>query len=504
MAKKRLYTLMFGLACTLLAFATPYCDIRKFSILDGLAANNISDIQQSSDNLMWFGTWNGLSYYDGYSFKTFRDGPHGDDILSTNRIKFLRPTTKNDIWIVTFDNKPYVYDTHICDFVNVCDQLNQEHNIDLRVNDIYCLKNGVTWLTTKEGKYAFRFSTDKNGNVTHELINAGTNGFKGGEIWFIRDDKKGREWVLSQKGTYIYGSKFSTPIPFKWIRQVGNDYYLATVDGKLAIYDSKNKFSMIPLPAGVTKINELKNTGYQLLIATNIGVIIYNTRNFKTKIVSVQSPNQPVAEVKKIYTDYTNLIWVFTEGQGVTTINPNTFETKWLYADQPVRSDRTESDRLFIMQDEHNTLWVVPNHKPEPKQMEEPTENVELDKKKQEEEDNNAFMAAQINDRTTEKIMKFITEHIADPDMKIDDIAQAMGMSRSVLYGKIKNAIGMTPVDFVRHIRIMRATEMLQQTDETLTSIAYAVGFSDPKYFSKVFKKEMGIIPSEYRDRTKQ
>ena len=92
---------------------------------------------------------------------------------------------------------------------------------------------------------------------------------------------------------------------------------------------------------------------------------------------------------------------------------------------------------------------------------------------------------------------------MSDPDLKIDDTAQAMGMSRSVLYGKIKNAVGMTPIDFVRHIRIMRATELLQQTNDNLSNIAFAVGFSDPKYFSKVFKKEMGIIPSEFRERTK-
>ena len=99
--------------------------------------------------------------------------------------------------------------------------------------------------------------------------------------------------------------------------------------------------------------------------------------------------------------------------------------------------------------------------------------------------------------------MRFITENMANPDLKIDDIAQAMGMSRSVLYGKIKTAVGMTPIDFVRHIRIMRATELLRQTDDTLANIAFTVGFSDPKYFSKVFKKEMGIIPSEFRERTK-
>ena len=72
-----------------------------------------------------------------------------------------------------------------------------------------------------------------------------------------------------------------------------------------------------------------------------------------------------------------------------------------------------------------------------------------------------------------------------------------------MLYAKIKQSVSMTPIDFVRHIRIMRASELLQQTDDTLASISFEVGFSDPKYFSKVFKKEMGIVPSEYRERTK-
>lgn len=63
----------------------PYCDVRKFSIIDGLAANTISDIAQTPDRLMWFSTWNGISYYDGNSFHTFRDDADDIDLLSTNR-----------------------------------------------------------------------------------------------------------------------------------------------------------------------------------------------------------------------------------------------------------------------------------------------------------------------------------------------------------------------------------------------------------------------------------
>ena len=129
-------------------------------------------------------------------------------------------------------------------------------------------------------------------------------------------------------------------------------------------------------------------------------------------------------------------------------------------------------------------------------------EKEEIAKQKREQSDF-AFMASQINDATTSRILKYVTEHIDTPDLKIDDIADAMGMSRSVLYTKIKQQLGMTPIDFVRHVRIMRACELLKDTDEPLSSVAFAVGFSDPKYFSKVFKRETGIVPTEYRERTR-
>ena len=113
-----------------------------------------------------------------------------------------------------------------------------------------------------------------------------------------------------------------------------------------------------------------------------------------------------------------------------------------------------------------------------------------------------AFMAAQIQDRTMMRVFWFVVENAGNPGLKIDDISNEIGMSRSVLYNKVKATTGMTPIDFVRHIRIKKACEMLRNTDNTLTSISFAVGFTDPKYFSKVFKKETGIVPTEYRNRT--
>lgn len=362
MIKKYIYILILAAITTLQAIAVPYCDVRKFSITDGLAANTISDLKQAPDRLMWFSTWNGISYYDGYTFHTFRDEPDNIDLLATNRFKAIYPTSLNNVWCVTSDNQLYVYDTQLCQFIQVGDKINQDFNIDLRVDKIYPIERGNTWIASLNGNYLIRTSGIPNeGGKKPELIKVGQQGLRSGHIWFIWRDKKNREWILTDKGATIYNHHFSTPIPFKWVREVGDNIFLATTDGKLAVYDETNKLSLIPLPAGVTRINQLKNTGYQLLIATNLGMIIYNPRTFKTEIVNVQSPGQPLAEVKNIYTDYYGMVWVFTDGMGVTLVNPKTGAKQWLYADQENPLDRTSSSTYFITQDENHTLWIVPN-----------------------------------------------------------------------------------------------------------------------------------------------
>ena len=122
-------------------------------------------------------------------------------------------------------------------------------------------------------------------------------------------------------------------------------------------------------------------------------------------------------------------------------------------------------------------------------------------------EDNRTYKleTPQIVDADTEmmkRLLGYLEEHISDPSMKIEDLADAVNLGRSVFYGKIKSIMGMTPVDFVRHIRMQRAEELISKSTYPFSQIAYMVGFSDPKYFSKCFKKETGMTPSEYRDKT--
>lgn len=188
MIKRAIYSILLILITSLQVMGLPYCDVRKFSIIDGLAANTISDIAQTPDRLMWFSTWNGISYYDGNSFHTFRDEADDIDFLSTNRFMDIYATSRNNVWCITAGRRLYAYETKLCTFVPVGDNINKLYNIDLRVDKIYPIKQGNTWVTTKSGDYLIRIKgLQREGNIP-ELIKVGQDGLRSGNVWHIWAD----------------------------------------------------------------------------------------------------------------------------------------------------------------------------------------------------------------------------------------------------------------------------------------------------------------------------
>ena len=97
-----------------------------------------------------------------------------------------------------------------------------------------------------------------------------------------------------------------------------------------------------------------------------------------------------------------------------------------------------------------------------------------------------------------EKTMNCIHTHISNSNLSIDDISEYVCVSKIQLYRKIKAITGLTPADIVKTTRLQVAEEMLVSQKYTITEICFYVGFSDPKYFSKCFKEQYGVSPSEY------
>ncbi len=346
----------------LTATAQPYCDVRRFSILDGLAANTISDLQQAPGKTMWFGTWNGLSYYDGYTFITFRDGHDGDDDLTTNRIRCIRPNYNNDVWFATSDRNAYLFDTHRSRFVNIKSGLKAMLGRDCQVREIFPLPTKATWLVPTDKSLIIRADDGNPDDFASkaQVFRAGKGFYRGGEVYRVENDAAGREWVLTSKGPLCYGCRINSQAPFFWMQCVGRRVFLASRDGRLAEYTGSPSLRPIALPKGVTRINDIENYhNSRLFLATNIGIVSVNTQGGGVRLINIQNPGQPLPEAKKLFVDHRKNLFFFTEGPGISVISAKTHQVRWLQAEAPPQ-ERTTARKPFIMQDEHNTVWAIP------------------------------------------------------------------------------------------------------------------------------------------------
>lgn len=108
-----------------------------------------------------------------------------------------------------------------------------------------------------------------------------------------------------------------------------------------------------------------------------------------------------------------------------------------------------------------------------------------------------AYIEAGADARFLEKLRSRVQEQMGDSDFGVETLAEQMGVSRVQLYRKVKTLTGRTPVDIIRLSRLNRSKVLLETTDKNISEVAYEVGFTAPSYFTKCFKDEFGISPSD-------
>jgi DNA-binding response OmpR family regulator len=97
-----------------------------------------------------------------------------------------------------------------------------------------------------------------------------------------------------------------------------------------------------------------------------------------------------------------------------------------------------------------------------------------------------------------EKLLKYVNDNIEEDNLNIINIADEFLMSRSTFFRKVKIITGSTGKEFIDSVRLKKATTLLLESDLNISEIAYAIGHSNPQYFSKWFKSHCKMSPSEY------
>lgn len=103
-----------------------------------------------------------------------------------------------------------------------------------------------------------------------------------------------------------------------------------------------------------------------------------------------------------------------------------------------------------------------------------------------------------LDEKFIHNAIRVVEDNLSNKDFLVEEMSRLMGMSRVLLYKKMLSLTGKTPTDFIRTIRLQRAAQLLEKSQYTIAEIAYEVGYSDPKYFSKHFKAHYHMLPSVY------
>lgn len=106
-----------------------------------------------------------------------------------------------------------------------------------------------------------------------------------------------------------------------------------------------------------------------------------------------------------------------------------------------------------------------------------------------------------LDEKLIEKAVKYVEDNMSRTELSVEELSRELGMSRVHLYKKLLQITGKTPIEFIRVIRLKRAAQLLRESQLHVSEVAFEVGFNNPKYFSRYFKDEFGVLPSVYQEK---
>lgn len=108
-----------------------------------------------------------------------------------------------------------------------------------------------------------------------------------------------------------------------------------------------------------------------------------------------------------------------------------------------------------------------------------------------------------LDEELVRKALSFVEENIDNPEYSIEDLSKDLGLSKTHLNRKLQSIVDLTPLQFIRSVRLKRAAQLLVNSQYNINEISYMVGFNTLKYFNSHFKEEFQMTPSQYREKNK-
>jgi signal transduction histidine kinase/DNA-binding response OmpR family regulator/ligand-binding sensor domain-containing protein len=370
--KKTLTTLLF-LVFNLILQAEPVCHFRHYSTEDGLPQYTIMDMLQDRNGFMWFGTWDGLSKFDGYRFHNYKVRPGETYFMRSNRIERIYDDRYGRIWFKSYDGEIHCFNPNTRKFWGVQLVRDLQKN-PFMATHIDIKPSGKVWLFSEKNgcilvsdslfnTINFDFTT---GNIKAQAVNAAI------------EDRTGNSWLLTDNGVWLVNGKNYETKPFFYENNTDNTienqvFYAGLSTDILLYFGSDNgrvwrynlldgKFNLIQLPTQ-SSIKQIKAFNSQKLVAvtSSDGFIIFDPSGKKIeKFNRTNSPELKSDRIFEIFFTGNRYMWFDTENVGIYRFDFTINSLRYYHIETDDPATIVFPPRTMVFEDIKGRLWIQP------------------------------------------------------------------------------------------------------------------------------------------------
>ncbi len=353
--------------------ATPTCHFYHYSTEDGLPQYTIMDILQDKNGFMWFGTWDGLSKYDGYKFRNYKVKQGDAYYMRSTRIEKMSDDRYGRIWLRTYDGEYHCFDPERRKFWGLR-SIPDLKDSPFHTSDIQIMPSGRVWILSKENGCILvndsLFNTvvfhKEKGNLKSETVNR------------IFEDREQNSWLLTNNGicmltkstnkqTYYFAENESKSFPdlqsFYSAADLGSFILFGSDNGRLWRYDKrKENFRLTQCSVNTSLKKFIQIDSNKIIIITdNAGFLIYDIKSNSFELFNTSNlkglRSNVILETFLIRSQY---LWFDSPDVGIYRFDLKLHTLDYFQVTSEDAATAVFPPRTMVFEDINGRLWIQP------------------------------------------------------------------------------------------------------------------------------------------------